>query len=97
MLAKSLANLPNDYAAVRTFHIDGVSHGRNSRSRSRSRLTNDTRECFGSAWTKIDPWAGALVLCGDLTDTGTPTQAEILARDFRPGLTSASSSFLRLR
>src|SRR5215471_12199493 len=60
MLAKSLANLPNDYAAVRAFHIDGVSHGRNSRSRSQSRLTNDTRECFGSAWTRLihtpAPW-----------------------------------------
>jgi uncharacterized protein len=37
------------------------------------------RETFG----QISKSAGALVLCGDLTDTGTPTQAEILAEELR--------------
>jgi Icc-related predicted phosphoesterase len=37
------------------------------------------RETFG----QISKTAGALVLCGDLTDTGTPTQAEILAEELR--------------
>jgi Icc-related predicted phosphoesterase len=32
---------------------------------------------------EISNSAGALVLCGDLTDTGTPTQAEILAKELR--------------
>jgi len=32
---------------------------------------------------EISKRAGALVLCGDLTDTGTPTQAELLAKELR--------------
>ncbi len=32
---------------------------------------------------EISKRAGALVLCGDLTDTGTPTQAALLAKELR--------------
>jgi Icc-related predicted phosphoesterase len=38
-----------------------------------------SRELFG----EISQHAGALVLCGDLTDTGTPREAELLAEDLR--------------
>lgn len=37
------------------------------------------REMFG----EISKSAGALVLCGDLTDTGTPRQAEVLVEELR--------------
>lgn len=37
------------------------------------------REIFG----EISKNASALVLCGDLTDTGTPTQAQLLAEELR--------------
>jgi uncharacterized protein len=41
--------------------------------------TGSLRELFQA----ISKNAGALVLCGDLTDTGTPAQAEILAKELR--------------
>jgi Icc-related predicted phosphoesterase len=41
--------------------------------------TNSFRDLFG----EISQTANVLVLCGDLTDTGTPSEAELLAEDLR--------------
>ncbi|MES5481904.1 metallophosphoesterase [Bradyrhizobium sp. INPA03-11B] len=62
-------------------------------------MTNDTSFTFASmgdlhvkdgqpgslreVFRQISKSAGALVLCGDLTDTGTPSQARVLAEDLR--------------
>ena len=41
--------------------------------------SNALRELFG----EVSKQAAALVLCGDLTDSGTPRQAEVLAEELR--------------
>jgi Icc-related predicted phosphoesterase len=64
--------MTNDDAKPFTFAGIGDLHVRADRAGS-------LREMFG----EISKSAGALVLCGDLTETGTPDQAEILAEDLR--------------
>src|SRR5437879_12223135 len=62
----------NDDAGSFTFASIGDLHVKDGQSGS-------LRELFQA----ISKSAGALVLCGDLTDTGTPAQAEILAKELR--------------
>ena len=62
----------NDDASSFTFASIGDLHVKDGQSGS-------LRELFEA----ISKSAGALVLCGDLTDTGTPAQAEILAKELR--------------
>jgi Icc-related predicted phosphoesterase len=62
----------NDDASSFTFASIGDLHVKDGQSGS-------LRELFQA----ISKSAGALVLCGDLTDTGTPAQAEILAKELR--------------
>src|SRR6266540_844755 len=58
----------NDDASSFTFASIGDLHVKDGQSGSLRELLQ-----------AISKSAGALVLCGDLTDTGTPAQAEILA------------------
>ncbi len=46
-------------------------------------VREDEPNAFRELFVDASKEAGALVLCGDLTDTGTPRQAEVLAEELR--------------
>ena len=46
-------------------------------------VRDDDAGAYRDLFAKVSTEARALVLCGDLTDTGTPRQAEILAEDLK--------------
>src|SRR4051812_47367273 len=46
-------------------------------------VKEDKSHSFRDLFGEISQAANVLVLCGDLTDTGTPKEAEILAEDLR--------------
>jgi len=46
-------------------------------------VREDRTQSFRELFAEISQKAGVLVLCGDLTDTGKPKEAEILAEDLR--------------